>query len=201
LEARRWITNTLDLPAGAPFWYCIESTGTYHFPVLLAFGGEPSVVNPLLAGPTRRKTDVLDARLLSHHSITGLWPASFIPSPEGRILRVLWAERGEAMRNATRATNRINNIILRWGHTFAAAVPVRSAQGLSMVEDLLAGKLPQHPGICPMGLPEAVRPVVSRLVEQYRECAAQAREAQKTALAYVCARKWPTGKGPVEGGG
>ena len=74
LEARRWITNTLDLPAGAPFWYCIESTGTYHFPVLLAFGGEPSVVNPLLAGPTRRKTDVLDARLLSR----GPDPARFV---------------------------------------------------------------------------------------------------------------------------
>lgn len=49
--------------------YCIESTGTYHCPVLIAWGGIPSVVNPLLAGPTRRKTDVLDARLLAHHSI------------------------------------------------------------------------------------------------------------------------------------
>ena len=51
--------------------YCIESTGTYHLPVLQAWGGIPCVVNPLLAGPTRRKTDVLDARLLAHHSITG----------------------------------------------------------------------------------------------------------------------------------
>jgi hypothetical protein len=84
LQARGWITNTLGLPSDAPFWYCIESTGTYHMPVLLAFGGEPSVVNPLLAGPTRRKTDVLDARLLAHHSITGLWPCSFIPSA-GRL--------------------------------------------------------------------------------------------------------------------
>jgi hypothetical protein len=41
--------------------YCIESTGTYHMPALRARKGEPSVVNPLLAGPTRRKTDVLDA--------------------------------------------------------------------------------------------------------------------------------------------
>ena len=105
------------------------------------------------------------------------------------------------MRNATRATNRINNIILRWGHTFAAEVPVRSQQGLSMVEDLLDGRLPMHPGICPLGLPEAVRPLVSRLVEAYRACAAQARQAQKTTLEYVCSTKWPTGKGDIEGGG
>jgi transposase len=199
IAAREWISEKLGLPAGSPFRYCIESTGTYHFPVLLALGGEPSVVNPLLAGPTRRKTDVLDARLLAHHSITGLWPASFLPSGQAQVLRVLWAERGEAQRNATRASNRINNVILRWGHTFAAAVPVRSAQGLSMLEDLLAGKLSHHPGICPLGLPEAVRPVVARLLETHREFAAQAREAQKAALAYVCENEWPTGKGPLQG--
>jgi transposase len=157
------------------------------------------VVNPLLAGPTRRKTDVLDARLLAHHSITGLWPASFIPSPQAQVLRVLWADRGEAQRNATRTTNRINNIILRWGHTFGASVPVRSRQGLSMLEDLLAGKLPEHPGICPLGLPESVRPVIARLVEGHRQFAARARDAEKAALAYVSANQWPTGKGPVEG--
>jgi transposase len=199
LAARQWITQALELPEGAPFWYCIESTGTYHFPVLLAFGGEPSVVNPLLAGPTRRKTDVLDARLLAHHSITGLWPASFIPRPEAQVLRVIWAERGEAQRAATRATNRINNTILRWGHTFAARVPVRSAQGLSMLEDLLEGRLPVDPGICPQGLPEAVRPVVKRLVESYRQFAAQARAAQKAAVDFVCATSWPTGKGMLAG--
>jgi hypothetical protein len=45
-------------------------------------------------------------------------------------------------------------------------VPVRSAQGLSIVEDLLEGRLPQHPGLCPGGLPESLRPVVKRLVEK-----------------------------------
>jgi transposase len=199
LEARKWITDRLDLRAGSPFRYCIESTGTYHFPVMLAFGGVPSVVNPLLAGPTRRKTDVLDARLLAHHSITGLWPASFIPSPQAQELRVLWAERGEAQRNATRATNRINNTILRWGHTFAAMVPVRSAEGLSMLEDLIAGKVPKHPGICPLGLPEAVRPVIARLVEAHRAFVTQTRNAQKAVRSYVAQNEWPTGKGLLKG--
>ena len=61
--------------------YCIESTGTYHMPVLRAWKGVPSVVNPLLANPSRRKTDVLDSRLLAYHSITGMWPTSYLPPP------------------------------------------------------------------------------------------------------------------------
>jgi Transposase len=134
LEARKWITDTLSLRPGSPFRYCIESTGTYHFPVLLAFGGEPSVVNPLLAGPTRRKTDVLDARLLAHHSITGLWPASFIPSPEAKVLRVLWAERGEAQRNATRAST-----AREWAAKAASVQPVMWA-GIAMMT-IVAGLL------------------------------------------------------------
>ena len=85
---------------------CIESTGAYHMPVLLAWKAIPCVVNPLLAGPTRRKTDVLDARMLAHHSITGIWKPSFIPTESAQVLRVLWAARGEAVRAATRAQRR-----------------------------------------------------------------------------------------------
>jgi hypothetical protein len=33
LAARQWITDTLGLRPGSPFRSCIESTGTYHFPV------------------------------------------------------------------------------------------------------------------------------------------------------------------------
>jgi hypothetical protein len=60
--------------------YCIESTGACHLPALKPFGGIPSVVNPL-AGASHRKTDVLDARTLAHHSTTGFWKAS--PRPAG----------------------------------------------------------------------------------------------------------------------
>ena len=56
--------------------YVLESTACYHMPVIHAFGGRASVVNPLLAGPYRRKTDKLDARTLAYHGMTGLWPAS-----------------------------------------------------------------------------------------------------------------------------
>lgn len=57
-------------------------------PVTLAFGGVPRVVNPVLTGATKRKTDVLDARLLAYHAITGMWPATFFVRQEVQTLRV-----------------------------------------------------------------------------------------------------------------
>ena len=40
-----------------PLHYCIESTSTYHMPILLAWEGQPSIVNPTIAGSSKRKTD------------------------------------------------------------------------------------------------------------------------------------------------
>lgn len=93
--AAEWIRVTIGEAYDRPgkFHFTIESTGTYHCPVLRAFDGWPRVVNPLLAGGSRRKTDVLDARLLAHHDITGMWPESFIPGDDVNQLRVLLRER------------------------------------------------------------------------------------------------------------
>ena len=199
LEAKEWITKTLGSLLQGPLRYCIESTGTYHMPVLRAFGGEPSVVNPLLAGPTRRKTNTLDARLLAHHSITGLWPKSFIPSEDGLQLRVLWAQRGEAVRAATRASNRANNIILRFGHTIAAEEPIRSTMGRALVDALVEGEVPGSPHVAPGGLPAYVRPVVGKLMADLTRETLAAREATKAARAFVEAREWPTADGLCPG--
>jgi hypothetical protein len=40
-----------------PLHYCIESTSTYHIPIIQSWGGIPSIVNPSIAGSTKRKTD------------------------------------------------------------------------------------------------------------------------------------------------
>ena len=130
VAAKRWVLGILGaLGQADTLRYCIESTGTYHLPVLKAWAGIPSVVNPLLAGASHRKTDVLDARTLARHSITGLWKASFIPAEQAQVLRVLWARRREMARRATRAANQLNNIVLRFGFTFGADVSMRSIQG------------------------------------------------------------------------
>ena len=157
------------------------------------------MVNPLLAGPTRRKTDRLDARLLAHHSITGLWPHSFIPNDAGIQLRVLWAARWEAVRAATRCSNRVNNIILRFGHTIAAKDPIRGAMGRALVGELVLGEVPNVPNVAPGGLPPAVRPVVGVLMEDLALNVARAKEAETVATAFVAANKWPTSKGEVGG--
>ena len=194
LDACSWASGKAGCTPGT-LRYCIESTGTYHMPVLRAWMGEPSVVNPLLAGPTRRKTDVLDARLLAHHSITGMWPASYVPDDNVAQLRVLWAARGEAARMLTRCTNRINNIILRWGHTVAAETPIRSGAGMAIVEGLVAGEAYCGGFVSPLGLPVAVRPVVGALVKDARSWADRERAARAEALAFVRSQAWICGPG------
>ena len=200
LAARAWVIS--KLPPGqnsAQLRYCVESTGTYHCPVLRAWRGCPTVVNPMLAGPTRRKTDVLDARLLAHHSITGLWKPSFIPSEDGQILRVLWAKRRESQRLATRCSNRINNILLRFGHTFGANNPMRSDVGSALLEGLVEGGVPKYVGICPDGLPADVRAIIKDLVTQMQEHGLHVRQAVIAAENFVKSRDWPTGSGTVSG--
>ena len=72
VRAKTWVitvVKTCSIPAVepdlSPLHYCIESTSTYHMPILLAWEGAPSIVNPVLAGASKRKTDVLDAKLLA----------------------------------------------------------------------------------------------------------------------------------------
>jgi transposase len=194
LDACSWASGKAGCTPGS-LRYCIESTGTYHMPVLRAWKGEPSVVNPLLAGPTRRKTDVLDARLLAHHSITGMWPASYVPDDGVAQLRVLWAARGEAARMVTRCNNRINNIILRWGHTVAADTPLRTGAGMAIVEGLVAGEPPCGGFVNPLGLPVAVRPVVGALVKDAHSWAERERAARRDAVAFAQKEAWLCGPG------
>ena len=173
--------------------------GTYHFPVLLAWSGIPSVVNPLLAGPTRRKTDVLDARLLAHHSITGMWKPSFVPSAQAQELRVVWATRAEALRRATRASNQINNIVLRFGHTFGRDCSMRSAQGEGIISDLLDGRIPRIPTVNPDGLPLSVRPRIRDLANDLHTNMQRTKRAGIEAMNFVQSRDWPLGKGTLPG--
>ena len=141
------------------FAFTIESTGNYHLPVLKALAGHPSVVNPCLASPSRRKTDRLDAQLLAYHALTGLWRKSFLVSEQIHIARVLWNRREDAVRHRTRLSNQINNTLLRFGHTLGAQMSVTSTEGRAIIEDLCAGFLPERPGVCPSGLPAEIRPV------------------------------------------
>ena len=121
------------------FRYTLESSGVYHKPILYAWKGEPTVINPLLAGSTKRKTDVLDARLLAQHSITGLWRASFIAPIEFEYIRRLCKRRTDHVREATRCFNQCNGILTSLGYTFGAAITLRSAKWREAVYNAIEG--------------------------------------------------------------
>ena len=200
VAAREWTLKILvGLAEPDTLRYCIESTATYHLPVIKAFGGIPSVVNPLLAGATKRKTDVLDAQLLAHHSITGLWKSSFIPSQQAQELRVLWAQRHEHARAAVRASNRINNIILRFGHTLGSKYRIRSAEGAGLLHELIEGHVPNCPLVAPDGLPDSIRGIVASLLADLQTHTHAAHAAQIEARNFVRAHDWPTAKASVPG--
>lgn len=123
ISAKDWCIRVLQEKSdpvpdlSLPIHYCIESTSTYHQPILLAFGGTPSIVNPTLAGATKRKTDVLDAQLLATHDLIGVWRESYIPSQDINELRVLVWERDRCLSESTAASRRINNALVRFGYT------------------------------------------------------------------------------------
>ena len=68
--------------------------------------------------------------MLAHHSITGVWKPSFIPAESAQVVRVLWAARGEAVRAATRASNRLSKDGTGYAGSQSAVAAKRSAGAL-----------------------------------------------------------------------
>lgn len=211
-EAGRWAKSVIETKSepkvwAEPFTYTIESTSTYHFPVIRALKGHPCVVNPVLAGHTRRKTDVLDARLLAYQNMTGLWPQSFIPTDDVQVFRLLLKQRKDAMQTATQCSNRINNYILRFGHTIGSLKSVRSLENRALIEDMCGnefqyGKVIETPSgqyICPDGIPYQARSMIKDLYILFDEFTTRAQEYEKQALEYAKELEWETDNGYVRG--
>jgi len=213
VNAGKWARQTIagkSLPTiePEPLRYAIESTSTYHLPVIKAMGGKPSIVNPMLAGSTKRKTDVLDARLLSYQSMTGLWPESFVIMPEIEELRLLMKQRDYSVRACTAITNRINNYIMRFGHTLGSYKSIRSMENRAMVEDMCeedfvyAHDSPEiGPGqfICPDGLPHETRRMIKDMFNEHDAHDAKSKHFQKLALEHAKKISWETDCGFVKG--
>lgn len=146
--------------------YCLESTGTYHFPIYRAFGGCPAVVNPLLANPSRRKTDVLDARLLARHSITGVWPETYLPTDEVQALRLALGARKRFVRDRTRGANSIQSMLRMFGWTGSAGARVGDRKVRRAIESVIAGKVVLEGVLEP--LPVGVRMVLGNVLDTWR---------------------------------
>lgn len=204
-RCRNWVLGILQAYTHCEehdLHYTIESTGVYHLPVVRALGGKPRIINPMLAGATKRKTDVLDARLLSHHDISGLWRDSYVPSDEVQVLRVIEGERVNAQKRKTRCSNRILNVLLRFGHTFGSYSSVGSSFSLSVIEDLCAGRLPDVIGLCPDGLPAGAAQVLTELVGEYHQAAAREKQCSARLEAMASHISFPAGPdgAPMPGG-
>jgi transposase len=127
--------------------YTCESTGPYHRPLVLIWRGKPSIINPLLATPSRRKTDVLDAALLANYDITGMYPESYIASEDCQVLKQLINEKRRATKLCTQATNRIGNILTYFGNTIPSLGKVSLSTIRPIIEDLCNGRNVTHEGI------------------------------------------------------
>ena len=167
LAGKEWVLQILrehsnpvpDL--SLPLHYVIEATSTYHMPILMAWEGSPSVINPMLAGATKRKTDELDAQRLSFHDLTGVWDESYIPSADIQELRVLIAERNHFKKLATQCSNRINNILVRFGITIGRGTSVTKDPAVrAIVEDLISDDPEEHENVCPKPLPDDIKNII-----------------------------------------
>ena len=213
LEACEWTKNTIiakSIPSvnPEPLHYTIESTSTYHLPVCKAFQGKPSIVNPVLAGTTRRKTDVLDARLLAYHSITGLWPESFIVSPEIQEFRLLMRQRDYHARQCTAVSNRINNYVLRFGHTMGSYKSIRHIENRALLEDMCRDDFEFDESyenisaarfVCPEGLPPEVKKIIINMYADFDRHYEKASYYKKLALDYAKRIEWETDGGYARG--
>jgi len=211
--AGEWIIDTINeksIPTiePEPLRYTIESTSTYHLPVIKAIKGKPCVVNPVLAGSTKKKTDVLDARLLSYQCITGLWPESFVVPPEIEEFRLLMKQRQYHSRECTAITNRINNYILRFGHTLGSYKSVRSIENRAVIEDMCADGYVYKDNchateagrfICPDGLPHEVKNILKDMFSEFDAHTQKVSHYQKLAMDSAKKIDWETDSGLVKG--
>lgn len=206
LDARAWVGAVLQAAAlpTEPFRYTLESTGCYHLPIVLAWQGRPSIINPLLAGPSRRKTDVLDARTLAYHSLTGLWPDSYVPPLAVQELRALARARRTALTTGHRHLLSIGALLLTWGHTLTALGSLADGAVRPVVEDLVAGRAPggdllQHVSAAPF--PESVAALIRDNYAAYDAARARARQLQKAVLEGIKRLSWPVLNGTAGGEG
>lgn len=206
VKGKKWCQEKLgefsDPPVdlSKPIHYVLESTAQYHTPVTLAWEGTPTIINPSIAGASKRKTDRLDARNLAHFDLNGTWRESYVPSMEIRELRLLIRERNQYMREATRCGNSINNSILGFGLTVGRDGSVVSNSAVrAIVEDQLSDNPSVRDDICPTGIPADVRTVLRERYQLHDQCKAKATELQEQISRKILSMNWETGISTMRG--
>ena len=183
-----------------PIHYCLESTAQYHVSVTFAWEGTPTIINPSLAGQTKRKTDRLDARNLAHFDLNGTWRESYIPSMEIRELRLLLSHRARYRHDATRIGNAINNCLLGFGMNIGREGSVVINQSIrAIVEDQISDNPSKRDDLCPTGIPVDVRQAIRELYERYDTLRAKSDEYLDVIRNKVVSMQWETANGTLPG--
>ena len=207
-SAHEWVIHVLrtcsDPPVmlSSPLHYCIESTSTYHLPVLLAWEGTPSVVNPSIAGATKKKTDKLDARLLAVHDLTGIWRPFYVVPENVQDLRVLIGQRDYYSRLASAIGNRINSTILKFGFTVGKdGSVVKNTEVRAIVENLICDHPePVSTDLPQRNIPEDTRHVLSEEYQLYDRFSLCVTDFDKQIRDKVCSMDWPVSGGKTVSG-
>lgn len=204
--ARDWcveVLSTKAVPApdlSEPLHYLVESTASYHMPVCMAFGGNPTIINPTIAGATKRKTDILDSCLLALHDQLNIWREFYVPDDDVKVLRVLIAQRDRYLRDATATGNRINNILTRFGFTLGRSGSVVKDPFIrSVVEDQISDNPSEIEGLCPFLLPMEVRLVLRDEYEKYDRFTSHAEECRIKIFEKARSMEWETDTGTLPG--
>ena len=206
IAAREWCITILKTKAepvpdlSEPLHYLVESTASYHMPVCMAFGGNPTIINPTIAGATKRTTDVLDSRMLALHDQINIWREFYLPSEDVKTLRVLIAERERYIHDATAAGNRINNILTRFGYTIGRSGSVVKDKNLrAIVEDQISDDPSKIEGLCPVPLPMDVRLILREEYIKYDFYTEQATEYKAIIFEKARSMEWETDTGTLPG--
>lgn len=207
LEACAWAKSIIQkcssppVEESSPFHYCIESTSTYHLPVIFSWGGTPSIVNPSIAGATKRKTDVLDAKLLAIHDLTGIWRESFLPSSDVNQLRMLIGERNQYSKMANRISNRIGSSLLKFGYTIGSegSVSKRSTTRAIIENQISDSPDTDFSGLPPGGIPKDVRCAFRKDYELYDQFTSLSNEYTKKSVSKAESMEWQYGTKTLSG--
>ena len=207
LQAKDWCYEILQTKSDVkidteqPLHYVIESTATYHYPLRIAWGGIPSVINPTIAGETKRKTDKLDAKRLALHDQTAIWRESYVVPPEVEALRLMIAERERYVSEARSASNRINNALTRFGYNIGRYGSVTQNKEIrSIVENQISDSPDDIAWLCPIKLPMDVRLVMREEYDKYDYLKAKADNWKSRILDKASSMQWAIGgNGKISG--
>ena len=177
--------------------YTCESTGQYHMPLCLAWGGRPSVINPSDTSHIRRKTDRLDAQKLAQHSLNGLWRESWMAPAQIQELRVLAIQRGKLVGERSRLSNRINGDMLRFGHTIGQIGKINGSVVRPLIEDFCRnGKVELHRELfSDIAIPPGVSLVFDQRWKRIDEINEEIKIIENTCIDHVNSQEWCIGSG------